>query len=198
MGTNGPCTCLGAGTRITLIERTETWAKIGALRDEIAAYKDDLVRMMRDRDEYYDKYHDRREAFDELLGKIRAKLIEWQSKREQPWVDPADIIKDLCELVGEKPIEHDPDREGVYNRGAGTCQSGIGPAPAVVPSRMEKQFSFAGYGLVSDETGLRVKRETIRGTSGDHGCDPVGDGTFRMVPSGDIVSYEEMRRRLGK
>ena len=33
---------------------------------------------------------------------------------------------------------------------------------------------------------------------GDHGCDPVGDGTFRMVPSGDIVSLEEMRHRLGR
>ena len=32
---------------------------------------------------------------------------------------------------------------------------------------------------------------------GDHGCDPVGDGTFKMVPSGDIVSLCEMRKRLG-
>lgn len=30
----------------------------------------------------------------------------------------------------------------------------------------------------------------------DYGCDPLGDGTFRMVPSGDIVDFEEMRRRL--
>ena len=32
--------------------------------------------------------------------------------------------------------------------------------------------------------------------AGDHGADPLGDGTFRMVPSGDIVSFEERRRRL--
>uniref|UniRef100_A0A6M3KW15 Uncharacterized protein n=1 Tax=viral metagenome TaxID=1070528 RepID=A0A6M3KW15_9ZZZZ len=31
---------------------------------------------------------------------------------------------------------------------------------------------------------------------GDYGCDPVGDGTFKMVPSGDIISLEEMRKRL--
>ena len=31
---------------------------------------------------------------------------------------------------------------------------------------------------------------------GDYGCDPIGDGTFKMVPSGDIVSLEEMRKRL--
>ena len=30
----------------------------------------------------------------------------------------------------------------------------------------------------------------------DYGCDPIGDGTFRMVPSGDIVDLKEKRRRL--
>lgn len=30
----------------------------------------------------------------------------------------------------------------------------------------------------------------------DYGCDPLGDGMFRMVPSGDIVSTEEKNERL--
>jgi hypothetical protein len=30
----------------------------------------------------------------------------------------------------------------------------------------------------------------------DYGCDPLGDGTFRMVPSGDIVDFAEKNRRL--
>jgi len=30
----------------------------------------------------------------------------------------------------------------------------------------------------------------------DYGCDPLGDGKFRMVPSGDIVSAEERDKRL--
>lgn len=30
----------------------------------------------------------------------------------------------------------------------------------------------------------------------DYGSDPIGDGTFRMVPSGDIVTFEERNRRL--
>jgi hypothetical protein len=34
--------------------------------------------------------------------------------------------------------------------------------------------------------------------SPDHGCDPLGDGRFRMVPSGDIVDLEERNRRLAK
>lgn len=33
---------------------------------------------------------------------------------------------------------------------------------------------------------------------GDYGADPIGDGTFRMVPSGDIVDYAERCRRLGQ
>jgi hypothetical protein len=30
----------------------------------------------------------------------------------------------------------------------------------------------------------------------DYGADPLGDGMFRMVPSGDIVSFEEKEQRL--
>ena len=32
--------------------------------------------------------------------------------------------------------------------------------------------------------------------SGDYGCDPLGTGKFKMVPSGDIVDYGEMKKRL--
>jgi hypothetical protein len=32
----------------------------------------------------------------------------------------------------------------------------------------------------------------------DHGSDPVGDGTFKMVPSGDIVTREERDKRLAR
>ena len=30
----------------------------------------------------------------------------------------------------------------------------------------------------------------------DYGSDPLGDGKFRMVPSGDIVDFEERNKRL--
>lgn len=30
----------------------------------------------------------------------------------------------------------------------------------------------------------------------DYGADPLGDGKFRMVPSGDIVDHAERNRRL--
>lgn len=31
---------------------------------------------------------------------------------------------------------------------------------------------------------------------GDYGCDPLGNGMFKMVPSGDIVNGEEKSKRL--
>ena len=30
----------------------------------------------------------------------------------------------------------------------------------------------------------------------DYGADPIGDGTFKMVPSGDVVDFEERNKRL--
>lgn len=42
-------------------------------------------------------------------------------------------------------------------------------------------------------------RETIdTSKQGDYGADPIGDGTFRMVPSGDIVNLAERNQRLAK
>lgn len=41
-------------------------------------------------------------------------------------------------------------------------------------------------------------RRTVQVHDGkDYGCAPVGDGTFRMIPSGDIVTFEEMKARRG-
>ena len=33
---------------------------------------------------------------------------------------------------------------------------------------------------------------------GDFGADPLPDGTYRMVPSGEIVTESERNRRLGR
>lgn len=40
---------------------------------------------------------------------------------------------------------------------------------------------------------------TIKRIAGkDYGCNPLGNGQFKMLPSGDIVNYDEMKKRLGK
>lgn len=41
-----------------------------------------------------------------------------------------------------------------------------------------------------------IRRAINVNALGDYGSDPIGDGTFRMVPSGDIVNYEERNKRL--
>lgn len=52
-----------------------------------------------------------------------------------------------------------------------------------------------GYKL--DRTTLTPIRERIDVTKpGDYGCDPIGGGMFRMVPSGDIVDATERSKRL--
>lgn len=62
-----------------------------------------------------------------------------------------------------------------------------------------KELSFAGYDFTSGSDGTKIKRDTIDlKKSGDYGADPIGDGRFRMVPSGDIVDFEERNRRLKK
>lgn len=33
-------------------------------------------------------------------------------------------------------------------------------------------------------------------STGDYGSDPVGNGMFRMVPSGDVVDMDERNKRM--
>ncbi len=43
------------------------------------------------------------------------------------------------------------------------------------------------------------KAPTIKTTSGkDYGCDPIGNGMYKMVPSGDKVNEQERNKRLGR
>jgi hypothetical protein len=59
------------------------------------------------------------------------------------------------------------------------------------------ELHFAGYDFTSGPDGTTIHRGTLDlHAPGDHGADPLGDGTFRMVPSGDIVNLEERNKRL--
>jgi len=51
-----------------------------------------------------------------------------------------------------------------------------------------------GYDVLHDGSIDRAYIDTAR--ADDYGADPLGDGTFRMVPSGDIVDYQERCKRL--
>jgi hypothetical protein len=65
------------------------------------------------------------------------------------------------------------------------------------PVEQEKIFGRDFQEILDMQQGKPTGR-AIRAVPGkDYGADPIGDGTFRMVPSGDIVSKEERIRRLG-
>jgi len=57
-------------------------------------------------------------------------------------------------------------------------------------------LTFSGYVIDAGQDGTAVRRTLITPTRGDYGADPLPDGTFRMVPSGDIVSFDERCKRL--
>ena len=62
---------------------------------------------------------------------------------------------------------------------------------------MTKDLHFAGYDFTSGPEGTKIKRKTVDlDRQGDYGADPLGDDTFKMVPSGDIVDRDERNRRL--
>ena len=57
----------------------------------------------------------------------------------------------------------------------------------------QKRLMAESMGLSSD---TYARRAIDVNRPGDYGADPMGDGTFRMVPSGDIVDYAERCKRL--
>jgi hypothetical protein len=63
--------------------------------------------------------------------------------------------------------------------------------------KMRDQDVPTAVGYELDRESLTPARRTIDTSApGDYGADPIGDGLFRMVPSGDIVDFEERNRRL--
>jgi hypothetical protein len=56
----------------------------------------------------------------------------------------------------------------------------------------QKQMMAESVGMDSDAYALRQ----ISRSESDYGADPLENGMFRMVPSGDVVDYEERMRRL--
>lgn len=60
---------------------------------------------------------------------------------------------------------------------------------------MEKP-AVLGYEL--DRQTLTPIRKRIDRRAGDYGADPIDNGMFRMMPSGDVVDLAERNQRLGK
>ena len=70
-------------------------------------------------------------------------------------------------------------------------------ARAKKPSdKMRDQERPEVFGHELDRENLVPVRPALNLAPGDYGCDPLGGGMFRMVPSGDIVDATEKERRL--
>ena len=59
---------------------------------------------------------------------------------------------------------------------------------------MNRMTVLNGYDL--DERGAIIRKAIVIVPGRDYGSDPIGDGNFRMVPSGDVVDFAERNRRL--
>tara|TARA_R110000751_G_scaffold69608_7_gene141304 strand:- start:422 stop:622 length:201 start_codon:yes stop_codon:yes gene_type:complete len=57
---------------------------------------------------------------------------------------------------------------------------------------------LGAYTLDMEQHGKLLRDKVDTSKTGDYGCDPLGDGLFRMVPSGDIVDLVEMQKRTNK
>ena len=57
--------------------------------------------------------------------------------------------------------------------------------------------SVLGYDL-NRETLTPTRKHVDTTNDGDYGSDPLGDGLFKMIPTGDIVDTDERNSRLAK
>jgi len=76
-------------------------------------------------------------------------------------------------------------------------------APIILPNRwresdkLRNQARPTVLGHELDPATLTpIRRHVDTQTPGDYGADPLGDGMFRMIPSGDIVDTTERDCRL--
>ena len=98
----------------------------------------------------------------------------------------------------ETVSNHTPDEYDMIHRGtkAAEARRPTKSTPAWQSRRID--LNFAGYDFTSGPDGTVIHRDALppRVPGKDYGADPIGDGTFRMVPSGDIVDFDERNRRL--
>jgi hypothetical protein len=50
--------------------------------------------------------------------------------------------------------------------------------------------------IQNKQQGIDTGKKVDTSKAGDYGCDPLPNGTYKMVPSGDIVDIVERDRRL--
>lgn len=61
-------------------------------------------------------------------------------------------------------------------------------------SNGQKRLMAFSVGL---DTETYIEKPIIS-SKGDYGCDPIENNMYKMVPSGDILNYDEKEIRLGR
>lgn len=98
---------------------------------------------------------------------------------------PEDGLKEARETLRRNLARLDAELEG---RGDAPPKKNYSTAQG------QKELMAISTGLPSDT----YTRKVDLNKPGDYGADPLGDGKFKMIPSGDIVDLEERNRRLKK
>ncbi len=92
-----------------------------------------------------------------------------------------------------------PSKQQIQTRKKVHGKSGTGPSKHMrepkEEAKKDKTIDFAGYKIDNPSGTVRRKKIDLK-RKGDHGADPLGNGKFKMVPSGDVVDKKERDRRL--
>ena len=66
-----------------------------------------------------------------------------------------------------------------------------------MPKKRERYMTvLGGYTLDMENHGHLVRPSLPQANGRDNGADPLGNGQFRMLPSGDTVDLTERNKRL--
>ena len=126
------------------------------------------------------------------VGTISARMPTWLYGEVQDAIGrilPIDIGKQVFDVGGVIQVESNEQRDRRMGKNPRGRKSDL--------LRNMERPTVLGYEL--DKRTLTPKRSFVDVRApGDYGADPIGDGRYRMVPSGDIVTADERNRRLGK
>ena len=61
---------------------------------------------------------------------------------------------------------------------------------------MNKIFELSWQQIQDAQQGKDFRQKIDLSDNSDTGADPIGDGSFKMIPSGDIVDLTERNKRL--
>lgn len=128
------------------------------------------------------------------LPRLPAKYKSAVIVGNEDYPDRIDVYERRAPRVSDVPLVFKADDEGVFKETS--THTGRRHHATKKSSKKGQLEVLGGYKIDLDRGGQLLRERIDVTTPGDYGADPLGDGTFRMVPSGDIVDFAERTRRL--